>query len=581
MKAAAAGTSRARIAAAAASLFLLVAATAALYWPCLDRPLIWDDHAFVGAQAFLHDPANLLLPLSPTGFANVLPVRGAGRPLWLSSVLSDPAAPGGPRRHRLVNLLWHAACGWVLLCLLLAMTGDLAASLAGALLFLAHPAHVETVVLVTFRADLMVFFFATAAAWLVYESGRVERGPIARAAALACVGLALLSKESAVVAPLLLYWVDPAKPGTWRKRLLVPLAVMLTLYVLFFAPRGGYVMSDRADALTSVYARFPKAFAATSAPLKPEPAPRLVEPMDPPPWSEGQTVPLRILSGVRAQGRALQRLVWPFGLSPDPAPRPARGLLDPGAWSAAALLAGLLWAASRLRAAAPLAAAGLAWIPLSLIPFMGFIAVKNNLGDRYLMFATAGLAMAACAALVRLPATRRRAGLAAAFLLAGVWAAAARARLPDYAGDEAFYRATLLRDPDAPRARLGLALVLADRNAPEAEAELRRAVEAWPGSRTARGYLASYLAANGRGPEAIDVLEALVREAPGDDAARWELARTAARFGRPGQAVSACAQILARRPDFTPAARLQEACRAAGRRHGPPERLVCTVEDSR
>lgn len=581
MSAAPAGTSRARIAAVAASLFLLFAATAALYWPCLDGPLIWDDHAFVGAQSFLRDPANLLLPLSPTGFAKVLPVRGAGRPLWLSSVLADPAAPGGPRRHRLVNLLWHAACGWALMLLLLAMTGDLAASFAGALLFLAHPSHVETLVLVTFRADLMVFFFIAAAAWLVYESGRVERGYRARIAAVACVGLALLSKESAVVAPLLLYWVDPAKPGTWRKRLLVPLGAMLLLYVLFFAPRGGYIMADRSDALTSVYARYPKAFAATSAPLKPDPTPRLVERMDPPPWSEGQSVPLRILSGLRAQGRALASLVWPFDLAPDPAPRPARSLLDPAAWAAAALLACLLWGALRLKASAPLAAVGLAWIPLSLVPYMGFIAVKNTMGDRYLIFATAGLAMAACAALVRLPAGRRRAGLAAAFLLAGVWAAATRARLPDYAGDEAFFRATLARDPDAPRARLGLALLLADRRAPDAEAELRRAVDAWPGSRTARFYLADFLATNGRGPEAIAVLEALVREAPGDDAARWELARTAARFGRPELAVSACADLLARRPDFSPASRLSDACGSAAGRHGRPEGLVCTVEGSR
>lgn len=541
MSAAPAGTARARVAAAAASLFLLFGLAAALYWPGLDGPPVWDDHEFVGGQAFLRDPGNVLEPLSPTGFTRVLPVRGAARPLWLSSVLTDPGRPGsGERRHRFVNLLWYAAGAWVLLCLLLATTGDLPASLAGALLFLTHPTHVETVLLTTYRADLMAFFFTAAAAWLVYESGRLERGFLARAAAVVCVVLALLSKESAVVAPLLLYWIDPARPGTWRKRLAFALGGVFALYLLFYAPRGGYSLTDRADALTSAYHRYPELFAATSRPLEPRAASStaLVEPPDPPPWSDGQGRALRVLSGVRAQGRALLSLAWPFGLAPDPAPRPARTPLDPVAWASAALLAALLLTAARLKKAAPLAAAGLAWIPLSLLPYMGFTAVKNTLGDRYLLFATAGAAMAAAAALSRVPAARRRLTLCGALLLACVWGAAARARLPDYASDEAFFRATLARDPEAPRARLGLALVLVDRDDPGAEAELRRAVAAWPGSRTARGYLGLFLESRGRGAEAAGVYGALLSEQPGDAAARAALARACASAdGRSGALV--------------------------------------------
>jgi tetratricopeptide (TPR) repeat protein len=216
----------------------------------------------------------------------------------------------------------------------------------------------------------------------------------------------------------------------------------------------------------------------------------------------------------------------------------------------------LLWTAWRLRSSAPLASAGLAWIPLSLLPFIGLTAVKNTMGDRYLLFATAGVAMTACAAIARMTyVPYRRAALASALLLAGVWGAAARARLPDYAGDEAFYRASLAQDPVTPRAHLGLGLVLVDKNAPEGERELRRAVAAWPGSRGARMYLAAYLMSRRRGDEAIEILQALVRENPNDDAARWRLAQSCAQLSRTQPAIRAYDELLARRPDYWPANR--------------------------
>jgi hypothetical protein len=145
-----------------------------------------------------------------------------------------PAASRAAGLH-LTNVLLHIACALCLLRLLRRATG-MGAALAGALLFLLHPAQVEAVAFVTGRKDLLATLLSLLAlgglidlaglaglAGLADRSGAARGGPrpaaIARTTAL--VLLAGLSKPSAVlIGPVLAAgWLvlrgRPRRRGEW------------------------------------------------------------------------------------------------------------------------------------------------------------------------------------------------------------------------------------------------------------------------------------------------------------------------------------------------------------------------------
>src|SRR2546422_257727 len=73
-----------------------------------------------------------------------------------------------------------------------------------AILFAAHPAHVEVVQWVAALSDPLAALFSLLSfdAWMVYRSGAPGRWRLGMS--LGCFGLALLCKESAVMLPALL-----------------------------------------------------------------------------------------------------------------------------------------------------------------------------------------------------------------------------------------------------------------------------------------------------------------------------------------------------------------------------------------
>lgn len=151
-----------------------------------------------------------------------------------------------PRGHHLTNLAMHLAATLVLFALARRFLSTLGA-LVTASLFLVHPLHDLSVLWLSGRTDLLcaIFFFATLALAL---------SPSARARWLAvpAFAAALLAKEMAVTAPLILGLHALARarePGRWIDRawdaarmtgpLLVVLAAYLALRVAILGGLGG------------------------------------------------------------------------------------------------------------------------------------------------------------------------------------------------------------------------------------------------------------------------------------------------------------------------------------------------------
>ncbi len=212
----------------------------ASFLQALNFPFISDDTFYISGNAKLlglhfADLWRLLVePYNPYEF---LPLRDLSYWLDISLFGLSPAA------FRLHNLLLYVIC-----CLLVyAATSSLwryfkpaAASCAAwaaatvATLFALHPAHVEAVVWVSGRKDLLSAMFALLAIWLAMLARR-EQGIAAGYAVAAMVALlaALLSKvTSVVVAPVIallwiLFWLDVPAILRRRSSLLWPLAVIV------------------------------------------------------------------------------------------------------------------------------------------------------------------------------------------------------------------------------------------------------------------------------------------------------------------------------------------------------------------
>lgn len=173
----------------------------------------------------------------------MLPVRGSARPVWLASVLADVCLGGGRMAvYRVTSACWHAL-GALLLAFLAwrLMKDELAALMAGAL-FAVHPLHVEAVSIITFRPDLLCLAFMLVCI-LLHRESRLRAGWKAAAflaASLAAAALALLSKETAVVLPILLLSTDAFFPtgarSPGRRRGLWAGAALVLLYLVYRAP---------------------------------------------------------------------------------------------------------------------------------------------------------------------------------------------------------------------------------------------------------------------------------------------------------------------------------------------------------
>lgn len=161
---------------------------------------LWNQWAMDDLYAILNNP--VVQSGAPwTAFAYPYwPVELGGflyRPLVIASFALDRAIDG-PAWFHAVNVLWHGGAS-VAVALLAHRWAGVWAGLAAGVIFAVHPVHVEPVANVVGRSELMAAAFALLA---VYAA--VERRSVAWSAAAGLAGL--LCKENAAVVPGLIVW---------------------------------------------------------------------------------------------------------------------------------------------------------------------------------------------------------------------------------------------------------------------------------------------------------------------------------------------------------------------------------------
>jgi len=283
---------------------------------------------------------------------------------WLSLMADVEVFGGGARVHHLVNLALHAANTLLLFGLLTGITGQRWRSALVAVLFAVHPLHVESVVWISERKDLLSTFFGllSIGAYLRYARAR----SIPRyALAVAGMVLSVSSKPMLVTLPavFLLFdlWPRP-RSETWRVLLLekVPflaIAAASSLVTVVAQTRGGAVSTLDAIPFTA-----------------------------------------RLSNAVVSYGSYLVKAIWPTALAvvyPHPA-----FTSDPTSPAVVALCAAALACISIIvtvrRSGWPFLFFGWAWFIVTLVPVIGLVQVgMQAMADRYSYFPLIGIFVAA------------------------------------------------------------------------------------------------------------------------------------------------------------------------------------------
>ncbi len=369
-------------------------------------------------------------------------LEGTWRPFCTLTYMLDALVAFTPAVFKAQSILWHAGAAVLVVALarrLLPEAHRRFALVAG-LVFALHPVTTETVDNASFREDSLVTFW-TLATLLLALGGRRWR-------ALLCFALGLLSKESAVVAPVLLAILRVAGPVSERRparaiaRELAPFGAVLAVYL---AIRFGPMKT------AGQYALYP-----------------------------GGTLARTLATMPVVWAHYLRLLVWPWPLCAD-----YNGYFSFGHATAAALVPAALAVLAFVGALALAArrgqkgiAFGLAWFALALAPVSNVIPVPIPAAERFLMLPLVGIGLAAAAAAgalsERVLPTRWRALRAAGVLVLVAFAVVINVRHGAWRDDATLWVDTVAVNPRACGAQSAVGGTLLKRGMDEGSAHLLR-----------------------------------------------------------------------------------------------------------
>jgi Flp pilus assembly protein TadD len=484
---------------AAGALVLLTLVT---YRPALDAGFVWDDDDYVTANEALRTRTGLRRIWTELG---VVPQY---YPLTFTSLWIDYQAWGlEPRGYHATNVALHALNA-LLVWRILAYLAVPGAWLAAAI-FAVHPVHVESVVWITERKNVLsgAFYLSSLLAFLHLFLG-AETTPRRRLYVLGTLLFAgaLLAKTVTASLPvvlLLVLWWKRGRVGWHAVAALMPLVALGT-----------------AAGLLTIWLERHNVGAVGA------------------PWE--LSVVERCLIAGRALWFYLRKLAWPDRLTFNY----PRWNVDAAVWwhylfpAAAAAAVALLWTARPRLGRGPLVA--VLFFAVTLAPALGFVNVfpmrYSFVADHFQYLASLGpIALASAGTAVALG--RWGASLAGTLALAALAALVWR-QVPAYADARTLWLDTLTKNPDSAMAHNNLGVILlAEGRGEDAAAHFREALRIAPDDVLALNNLGSALLLQGRVQEATARFRDALGVAPGDASVRVNLGTALAATGHSAEAI--------------------------------------------
>ncbi|HPS78341.1 MAG TPA: tetratricopeptide repeat protein [Thermoanaerobaculaceae bacterium] len=510
----------------------VIVAAIAPYLGALGNDFVWDDLNLIVHDDELGSSHGVWHRLGQDFFAAGRDPSAAGywRPLITLSFALDRAVWGlRPWGYHLTSLLLHAACAVLAVLLVRTITSTLWPALATGVLFALHPMHVENVVFVSGRTDLVAALMG-GLAMLSHLVGsrradspqRVEmhRGRWLQAMAVVLFALALLAKEMAVV---MIAWLAVihlvVERRGWRQSaaLVTPLvlvtAAYLTVRLLVLGiglPEPGSVrLSQVLMTLPATLARYLSWLVLPTS---------LHGFVQNPPVSSLASI--RVVLGLVVMAAAAGGLAVTWKRS--------RPMFAMGAMSLLAL--------------APLFHVA----PIKSPPDMGLVMAERFLYFPSLPFLALLALLAASVGELLSARVRRVLGVAVTLVVVAWWSAMIVGRIPDWHDDVSFFTAALRDAPDSPTVVANLANAYVERaDFTRAAAVLNNAPEVVRQEQPVRLAQAQVLAAQGRFPDAMAVMESVVSTRwPGDQRARNNLACLYRMTGKLAEALAMLEELI-------------------------------------
>ena len=484
----------------------------------LSHPFLYDDVGMIAENRFLEDPANVWQVLTGQTLANPSVVNGR-RPAVLATYFLDRAWHGlKPAGFRATSLVLHLGCVALLMLLLWRLTQQRFLAAAAGVLFGLHPVLSEAVHAPGFRADVLCFFFILASLHLFMDTG--THAAAKRAGGILCLGLALLSKETAVVFPFVLGVLMVLFPGVFPAER----RARFSMWMGCLGVAAGFFV---------LWALLPTDLQAAGGS-----------------WNgESLQFPETVFSIPALWTRTLRLLLVPWPLNVTPAFKPVNSPFSVSVVLGLGWMVFCGWGAWVARRSLPVLTLGLAWMGIFFVPVSNLWPLLHPVADRYFYPIVPGFAVLAAWVLSQQSRTGRGLGLAAlaalyALLLglrlgqwesaeklwatayfqntksatAATWLGLLREEAGDGEGACTFYKAAVEANPQAVSAWVNWGILegKAGRWA-ESERLLRRAVEVQPEGKAGWENLAACLRGQGRAAEAAEAVarvRALQGEAP-------------------------------------------------------------------
>jgi len=383
--------------------------------------------------------------------------------------------------YRLASLVMHWSVVLMILTIYRRLLGNNARAFCAAVLFAIYPAHSEIIAIATFKKHLFVSLFGLG--MILFSWRRCWPTLLRLAVCWSCMALALLSKESALILPVLCLFTNMAEARLGMKAALRRDGV---LYSGLFSLNCFYV--------------FWRLF------ILPRPAA---------PLAGGNW----LCHGLTA-GKSLLwyfiHLPWPHGLCQEHTLAPASAILSMQGLLICVSVVGLVWGIPRLWARDRILGLSLTWICLCLMPFLNIIPFANLslVADRYMYMASAGLLLGFFRLAQRI---RLRWAILGTGVLFVIYTKSAMGHLFDYSSPMELWTATVACAPDNPRGHANLGVVCVQLGMyDEAEKEFDRALIVSPGyfAPDIFSSLAVVYARTGRLDRAISIGQARALEHP-------------------------------------------------------------------
>ena len=357
-----------------AELGILIGLATLPYLTVIDGPFLYDDTLYVVDNHQVTQPgywSEILTTSYPPGRES----QGLYRPLVTLSFALDHAVAGlSSWMFHVTNILLHAGAtlaGFFLLRAWLPAT-----ALWGAALFAVHPVHTEAVCWIVGRAELLCGL-------LVFLALRVASQRVALAMVLLL--LALLSKEMAIAAPLLVVLPALFLGGSRRAMSRAFLGLMLAL-VVYLAIRAGVLGG-----------------------LTPRGSQQVLE---------GAGLLERIPAMFAVFAEYVRLCLMPAQLSVDYTWATLPTWTTPLAWIGALLFIVVAVSSWRLRETVPWLPFTSAWFVVALTPVSHIFPIGASYAERFLYIPSLGVCVAVAALLQRIPSRRLGAGLLGVLVVA-------------------------------------------------------------------------------------------------------------------------------------------------------------------